>query len=64
MISFIITNCEITNIQKISVDNVMPISNGIFNANNLNEAKTKYEKCTSNAVNVLNKLVNYDGKKT
>ena len=53
-----------TNIQKISVDNVMPISNGIFNANNLNEAKTKYEKCTSNAVNVLNKLVNYDGKKT
>ena len=35
----------------------MPIGNGIFNANNMDEAKKKYKKCANQAVNVIHNLV-------
>jgi 6,7-dimethyl-8-ribityllumazine synthase len=46
-----------TNLQRISIENNMPIGNGIFNANNMDEAKKKYKKCANQAVNVIHNLV-------
>ena len=46
-----------TNLQRISIEHVIPIGNGIFNANNLEEAKKKYMKCTQQALQVLEKLL-------
>ena len=42
-----------TNLQRISIENIMPIGNGIFNANNMQEAKNKLDKCTQHAVETL-----------
>ena len=42
-----------TNLQRISIENITPIGNGIFNANNLKEAKEKLSKCTEHAVETL-----------
>ena len=42
-----------TNLQRISIENVIPIGNGIFNANNLKEAKEKKIQCTEQAAKVL-----------
>ena len=46
-----------TNLQRIAIENNIPIANGIFNANNLDEALEKYSKCTKQAIKVLNKFV-------
>ena len=46
-----------TNLQRISVENIIPIGNGIFNANSLEEAKNKNIKCTQQALKVLEKLL-------
>ena len=48
-----ISTAIFTNLQKISIENTMPISNGIFNANNIPEAKEKLIKCTNHAVETL-----------
>jgi len=48
-----------TNLQRISIENIIPIANGIFNANNINEALKKYSKCTKQAIDVLNKFLKY-----
>lgn len=48
-----------TNLQRISIENIIPIANGIFNANNKNEALKKYSKCTKQAIDVLNKFLKY-----
>ena len=42
-----------TNLQRISIENIIPIGNGIFNANNMQEAKNKLDKCTQHAVETL-----------
>ena len=42
-----------TNLQRISVENTIPIGNGIFNANNMEEAKEKNLKCTEQAIQAL-----------
>ena len=42
-----------TNLQRISVENIIPIGNGIFNANNMEEAKKKNLKCTEQAIQAL-----------
>ena len=47
-----------SNLQKLSIDNLIPIGNGIFNANNLEEAKKKNIKCTIQACKVLFALIN------
>ena len=54
-----ISTAIFTNLQRISIENNMPISNGIFNANNMDEAKKKYKKCANQAVNVIHNLVYY-----
>ena len=46
-----------TNLQKISIENLMPIGNGIFNANSLKEAEEKYSKCTLQAIGVINNFL-------
>ena len=48
-----ISTAIFTNLQKISIDNTMPISNGIFNANDISEAKKKLNKCTNHALDTL-----------
>ena len=48
-----------TNLQRISIENIIPIANGIFNANNISEALKKYSKCTKQAIDVLNKFLKY-----
>ena len=52
-----------TNLQKISIENNIPIGNGIFNANNLKEAENKYFRCTEQALNVLFTFINDKKKK-
>ena len=52
-----ISTAIFTNLQRISIENLMPIGNGIFNANNMDEAKKKYKKCANQAVNVIRNLV-------
>ena len=52
-----------TNLQRVSIENLIPISNGIFNANNIEEAKKKSLKCTQHACNVLKNLIINDKKK-
>lgn len=47
------------NLQRISIENVLPIGNGIFNANNFKEACKKYEKCARHAVITLLSLINW-----
>ena len=42
-----------TNLQRISIEIIMPIGNGIFNANNMQEAKNKLHKSTQHAVETL-----------
>jgi len=54
-----ISTAIFTNLQRISIENNMPIGNGIFNANNIDEAKKKYKKCANQAVNVIHNLVYY-----
>ena len=51
-----------TNLQRISIENVMPIGNGIFNANNMTEAKKKYTKCTYHAIETLLVLLKNEKK--
>ena len=46
-----------SNLQRISIENNIPIGNGIFNANNLEEAIEKYTSCTSQAIKVLHKFI-------
>ena len=46
-----------SNIQKLSIKNIIPIGNGIFNANNLKEAKLKLNDCTKQACKVLNNFI-------
>ena len=58
-----ISTAIFTNLQRISIENNMPIGNGIFNANNMDEAKKKYKKCANQAVNVIHNLVLLDEKK-
>ena len=52
-----------TNLQRISIENVIPIGNAIFNANNLKEAKEKCINCTSHAINTLSILMNLKNEK-
>ena len=54
-----ISTAIFTNLQRISIENNMPIGNGIFNANNIDEAKKKYKKCANQTVNVIHNLLNY-----
>ena len=54
-----ISTAIFTNLQRISIENNMPIRNGIFNANNIDEAKKKYKKCANQAANVIHNLLNY-----
>ena len=54
-----ISTAIFTNLQRISIENNMPIGNGIFNANNIDEAKKKYKKCANQAANVIHNLLNY-----
>ena len=54
-----ISTAIFTNLQRISIENNMPIGNGIFNANNIDEAKKKYKKCANQATNVIHNLLNY-----
>ena len=42
-----------TNLQKISIENIIPIGNGIFNANNIEEAQEKNLECTERAIRAL-----------
>ncbi len=51
-----------TNLQKISIENVIPISNGIFNANDITEAKEKYTKNTYHAIETLLVLLKNEKK--
>ena len=51
-----------TNLQKLSIENTIPIGNGIFNANNIKEAEEKAIKCAIQASNVLKSFIN-DKKK-
>ena len=44
-----------TNLQRIGIENIVPIGNGIFNANNMKEAKEKNLKCTEQAIKALDK---------
>ena len=46
-----------TNLQKISIESLIPIGNGIFNANNRKEAEEKYSYSARQAINVLNKFL-------
>ena len=46
-----------TNLQKISIESLIPICNGIFNANNRKEAEKKYSYSAKQAINVLNKFL-------
>ena len=46
-----------TNLQKISIESLIPIGNGIFNANNRKEAEKKYSYSAKQAINVLNKFL-------
>ena len=48
-----ISTAIFTNLQRISIENTTPISNGIFNANSMTEAKKKLTKCTEHAVQTL-----------
>ena len=48
-----ISTAIFTNLQRISIENITPISNGIFNANDMEEAKEKLTKCTNHAVETL-----------
>jgi 6,7-dimethyl-8-ribityllumazine synthase len=51
-----------TNLQRLSIENTIPIGNGIFNANNIKEAEEKAIKCAIQASNVLKSFIN-DKKK-
>ena len=51
-----------TNLQRISIENIIPIGNGIFNANDMNEAKEKYTKCTYHAIETLLVLLKNEKK--
>jgi len=53
-----------TNLQRISIENIMPIGNGIFNANNMAEAKDKFASCTEHAVTTLTMLLIDEKHKT
>ena len=46
-----------TNLQRISIENLMPISNGIFNANDIDEALAKCSKCAEQSVHVIRTFV-------
>ena len=46
-----------TNLQRISIENLMPISNGIFNANDIDEALEKCSKCAEQSVHVIRTFV-------
>lgn len=46
-----------TNLQRLSIENIIPIGNGIFNANNLKEAKKKASDGAIQACKVLYSLV-------
>ena len=48
-----ISTAIFTNLQRISIEKTTPVSNGIFNANNISEAKKKLTKCTEHAVQTL-----------
>ena len=52
-----------TNLQKISIENNIPIGNGLLNANNLKESENKYFRCTEQALNVLFTFMNDKKKK-
>ena len=52
-----ISTAIFTNLQRISIENTIPISNGIFNANNIAEAKEKLSKCTIHAIDTLLMLI-------
>ena len=48
-----ISTAIFTNLQKISIENTIPIANGVFNANDMKEAKLKLNRCTNHAVETL-----------
>tara|TARA_Y100000590_G_C15415382_1_gene899206 strand:+ start:151 stop:654 length:504 start_codon:yes stop_codon:yes gene_type:complete len=52
-----ISNAIFLNLQRISIENIIPIGNGIFNANNKKEALEKNLKCTDQAINALSNLL-------
>lgn len=52
-----ISTAIFTNLQRISIENTIPISNGIFNANNIAEAKEKLSECTIHAIDTLLMLI-------
>ncbi len=52
-----ISNAIFTNLQRISIENMIPIGNGIFNANSKKEALKKNLKCAEQAVNAINNLL-------
>ena len=52
-----ISNAIFTNLQRISIENIIPIGNGIFNANDKREAMKKNIKCAEQAVNSLHSLL-------
>tara|TARA_B100000315_G_scaffold107851_1_gene98955 strand:- start:145 stop:423 length:279 start_codon:yes stop_codon:yes gene_type:complete len=58
-----ISTAIFTNLQRISVENTTPIGNGIFNANDMKEAKKKFNKCTYHAVETLLLLLQNEKKK-
>ena len=49
----VISTSIFTNLQRISIENIVPVGNGIFNANNIEEAKKKNLKCTEQAIEAL-----------
>ena len=52
-----ISTAIFTNLQRISIENNIPIGNGVFNANNLEEAIKKFTPCTSQAIKVLDNFI-------
>ena len=52
-----ISTAIFTNLQRISIENLMPISNGIFNANDIDEALEKCSKCAEQSVHVIRTFV-------
>ena len=53
-----ISTAIFTNLQRISIENLMPIGNGIFNANSIEEAHKKNIKCTKQAISALMNIPN------
>ena len=55
----VISTSIFTNLQRISIENLIPIGNGIFNANNIDEAKEKSERCAMQARLVLKTFIEH-----